>query len=1197
MANKIFIEVAVDDKGTLKKVALDTKKLRQALNETAETGKHTDRNIKGVAQASSNATKNFSKMSQGMTGGLVPAYASVAAQVFALTAAFDFLKNAADTQIMRQGQLQFAETTGIALGSLTKKLQEASQGMLSFKEASQSAAIGTAIGFSASQLEDLAEGAGKVATALGRSYTDSYDRLVRGISKAEPELLDELGITLKLEEAKKNYAKALGLNADSLNSAQQSQAVYLETMTKLKDQFGKQDFKANPFVQLQKTFTNLAETVLQKIMPGLSTFANFLNSNAKAAGIAFAAILGMVLINIAGLKEGIASVGSKLVKVFTVPGAKIGSLGKSLFSAGITSADKFIVKMNEVEASIKDAYSKRLEGVRSGAAGLIEGGAKSKSVAALAAGEDLRPAPLGKLKKDIDNTISKMGGSDTAASGVFKGLSKEQLKEFRDSLENLGEENETFFSKVKNTIRSTTESSIKNIKQIPSNAKQSFKAATTSATKFSKDTVKKIKDIPAVTKSTFKNLGTNLKNAPKDGSRALKNFIFRLDLTGKRGLDAGQRIKKGFAKTAVISLKSATRSAKVLRMTLKGVGKAAVIAGKAFKMMTKATVIFAVLQQLYDVFQQLLSAPKTLFDTVISTIASIVRGVQTLGNILIDGINSLLSKIPAPLLETFGLNKEDLVIGSLTFADEKDGKSLEERLVGTVNKVAQNITGNENFDVRASLDVIQTENTQKNKLKALRDSVIAEAEDLAGVGGELPRIIEGIKNAETELEAFKNRANALGSLPIASLVEKALNADNLEDLQQKFKSLGVDLDVLGPKFKKAFEAGDVVTLKTLSTEAVGYTSSVKTISQNLNDVKEASQQGTHSFIKFLETLRDTAKDSDEMAVTLEGVTSEVERVNKAFKDQGGINLFIERLTSLRDRAQELKLDEISLNIKQEQGKNLTSLERGELSKTLELEKARLALTETRLSLEDNRIKQINATRNEKQVLKEQEQQLQKTIELRSLAIENIEYATSSIGELEMSVKDSFAGSLESAFNGIITGTMSVKEAFASMATSILQSLAKIVSQRLALSILTSMIPGSFGAGAGVSDGSTGGDLLSSIVGGYRYGGVVSNSTKVPGYSTGGIAKGRQSGYPAILHGTEAVVPLPNGKSIPVEMKNSSSQQNNIVVNISSEGSMSTNQSNSDAQSEGLGRAIAVAVQKELQNQKRSGGILNPYGVS
>jgi len=39
-----------------------------------------------------------------------------------------------------------------------------------------------------------------------------------------------------------------------------------------------------------------------------------------------------------------------------------------------------------------------------------------------------------------------------------------------------------------------------------------------------------------------------------------------------------------------------------------------------------------------------------------------------------------------------------------------------------------------------------------------------------------------------------------------------------------------------------------------------------------------------------------------------------------------------------------------------------------------------------------------------------------------------------------------------------------------------------------------------------------------------------------GYAMGGIVSGPTSGYPATLHGTEAIVPLPNGKTIPVSFK-------------------------------------------------------------
>lgn len=40
-------------------------------------------------------------------------------------------------------------------------------------------------------------------------------------------------------------------------------------------------------------------------------------------------------------------------------------------------------------------------------------------------------------------------------------------------------------------------------------------------------------------------------------------------------------------------------------------------------------------------------------------------------------------------------------------------------------------------------------------------------------------------------------------------------------------------------------------------------------------------------------------------------------------------------------------------------------------------------------------------------------------------------------------------------------------------------------------------------------------------------------------ATGGAFSGPRGGYPAVLHGTEAVVPLPNGRSIPVQMSGSS----------------------------------------------------------
>ena len=91
-----------------------------------------------------------------------------------------------------------------------------------------------------------------------------------------------------------------------------------------------------------------------------------------------------------------------------------------------------------------------------------------------------------------------------------------------------------------------------------------------------------------------------------------------------------------------------------------------------------------------------------------------------------------------------------------------------------------------------------------------------------------------------------------------------------------------------------------------------------------------------------------------------------------------------------------------------------------------------------------------------------------------------------------------------------------------------------------------------------------------------------------------------SGYPAVLHGNEAVVPLPGNNKIPVELKGSgmNQQNNNVTVNVSVDGNGNANQSveMKEGESEMLGKAISIAVQNELANQRRAGGMLSPYGA-
>ena len=136
-----------------------------------------------------------------------------------------------ETRNLIQGQLAFGAVTGVAYKTMTADIQKATSGMIQFKEAAQAAAIGTAAGLSSGQMAANGTAAKNTSHLLsGRDLTDSFNRLTRGITKAEPELLDELGIVLRLEPAMKAYANQIGKNAKDLTQFEKSQAVANEVL-------------------------------------------------------------------------------------------------------------------------------------------------------------------------------------------------------------------------------------------------------------------------------------------------------------------------------------------------------------------------------------------------------------------------------------------------------------------------------------------------------------------------------------------------------------------------------------------------------------------------------------------------------------------------------------------------------------------------------------------------------------------------------------------------------------------------------------------------------------------------------------------------------------------------------------------------------------------------------------------------------
>lgn len=439
MADTITVTYKVNEDGSLEKIAKKAKGAADATEKAAGAADNYQKKQKGVGQAGLSSAKSFSKMTTGITSGLVPAYATLAANVFALTAAFNFFKRAADVQILEQSQIRYATSTGLGLQSITQGLREASGGMLGFREAAEAAAIGVAKGFSPAQLENLAAGAQRAAAALGRGFEDAFDRLIRGASKAEPELLDELGITLRLKTATENYARSLGVQADALTATQRSQAVLLETQRQLDDLFGTGPAETNPFVVLQKTFEDLTRSGTDAVMPMITGLVSIINKSGMAAIAVFGA-LGLSIL--------------KSMMPSNMLGDAIDSaMEKSQRATEEAIGDQmaFSISVEESQKALDDLA--RSQSQKTAGAAVDAGAGKSKLVTKLAKGDPLSAMQKGRVKKMLKDAEIQYKLHGEITKGTFKGMNIKIVQDMKKSYLDMEKTKISWFKKAKQTFK------------------------------------------------------------------------------------------------------------------------------------------------------------------------------------------------------------------------------------------------------------------------------------------------------------------------------------------------------------------------------------------------------------------------------------------------------------------------------------------------------------------------------------------------------------------------------------------------------------------------------------------------------------------------------------------------------------------------------------------------------------------------
>ena len=300
MSNKVVFEVYVDDNGTLKAATKGVHDLGAEVGKTASAHKsaskaadsHFNRQEKGII-GTANGTKSFSKMRETINGGsgsLVGAYATLAANIFAVSAAYLALKNAAQVQQVEAGIESMGNRMGITLSLTTKKVAELSGGLLTAQQAAISTAQTISAGFKTKDIERITVVARQASLTLGRDMTDSMDRLTRGVIKLEPELLDELGIMTRLDEANQIYARQNNKLASALTVTEKRQAFLNAALAEGELKFGgiSGDDKLNNIAKLGTAFQDLSKDILNVVNVIAIPLAGILGSKGLMLG-------GMVL--------------------------------------------------------------------------------------------------------------------------------------------------------------------------------------------------------------------------------------------------------------------------------------------------------------------------------------------------------------------------------------------------------------------------------------------------------------------------------------------------------------------------------------------------------------------------------------------------------------------------------------------------------------------------------------------------------------------------------------------------------------------------------------------------------------------------------------------------------------------------------------------------------------------------------------
>jgi hypothetical protein len=1214
MANKKNqITIEFSDGDTLKDLQKKVKKAAGGFNALATSQRGADRAGKGLTRQSSNQTKNFSKMQQGISGGIVPIYATLAAQVFAVTAAFQFLSNSVDYKNLIAGQESFGAVTGTALKTYTLGVQAATEGQLRFSEAAQSVAIGTAAGLSRSQITEIGKAAKNTSLALGRDLTDSFNRLTRGITKAEPELLDELGIILRLDPALRAYADQIGKSKEQLNQFEKSQAIANEVLDQAESKFGKIAEIMDPSAFALQQFAVAFDDLLNKFKVGIGTvllpLLGFLSNNVyaltAALGLFALPIVKTILPNFAAMGQAakdnmelatksVKSAQSEFDKLNfkdnkTTRDSSMGSINMMRDKKGQKKVGAMYNQMNAKQiashkkmlAQKKGDYINYTRQERQIMFKHLKMQERSLAVSeGKKRGEYAKTTSFFKLQQARMVLIQKKASvMMVAATRMASGLMTKLLS-FAGVLGVLAMIGAVVMGLI-NHFRKVDEEQEK----LTDNIEEQIKLQKVLNTELERMNEVRSKGLVKGGLDTTLQFGNMVQSADMSNSlQKMKDFKFKQErILNKDG--GNVNLFKSGSNTNADEIADKMRHISNVQAMIDQKSTRLAGAEEGSSQARNLTARIAEHQKLIDTRKEeiaLLEENSFADEKLQETYENNLKTIKELEKGAVGPLKKTYADYYKVLKDNGNLSQEQI-------DDLRNQESAFNNLTERVKRY-----GEVSKSFQQSLTSMSGKGMPlQNQRKALNDMIITQEALISRtkMGGEVKNDPNTLNKDEADIARIKNEADA------AHLVALQDFKTELDGIVSKEKEILTTQQTNARTFLDHANARTIAEKKAkievtgmlkvnekltrakqdqANAEAVVTALKMKGNKTRASFEKEFGENAQFEIDKYIEgggILEEQVQDA-EYAVEL--AEDKVATVTKEVEVQKILNAEQQKQLDIAALNLQLKKDTLNENSKalaaQIGNVGFNTMYGGtgfgaQAKKEQDVEQKKFQIEEKRLALVNQRAvlaKQKYAADSDEQLAEEASiNNNQKKLDLLKEQTRAAEFAATHLGQLQMS----FAKGIEDMFVAIAQGSMSAKEAFKEMALMMLKQMAQIAAQQLALKALGFMGFPTPLANGGIIPMATGG-----IISKYSQGGIATEPTYL-------VGEGKHN---------EAVVPLPNGRSIPVDMKGGSGT-NNVSINVNVDGS-SSNVADGEKGKQ-LGKMMEVAVMEVIQREKRPGGVL------